>query len=240
MGKTTLAACVGAAAQDLGRRVGVLDLDASTRGLSGFVGLRRDQGLPAPELLPTPLWPRTFTPTSRDAGAGVQQAVEQAAGMGLDLLLIDLEAVSSALWLKAAACLASDVVVTPVADSPLDVQAVLTGAGRGELAEFIRAAGGRRPDWVVARNRSGHLRTRLGESLAARLRAGQGAGGFRLLEGLKDRVAYREMFASGRTPLDPPAEAPALSMSNLTARSEMRRLAGELAAPALPRLSSVA
>ncbi len=239
VGKTTLAAALTASAADLGLRAGVLDLDASTQGLSDFVALRLDKGLPAPELLPPPLWPRTRTPSSRDASAAIREATDMARAKGVDLLLIDLEAVSHALWLKAAACLAADTVITPVSDSPLDLRAVLTGAGRGELAEFVDAAGQHRPDWVVVRNRTAHLRTRLSEDLAARMAAGEGRGGYRLLDGLKDRVAYREMFETGRSPLDPRATG-RLSMSMLSARSEMRRLASDLLAAPRIRLLSVA
>jgi len=146
----------------------------------------------------------------------------------LDLLLIDMEAVTSALWLKAAACLVSDRIITPIGDSPLDIEAILPAQGEGDLAQFIRSAGSRRPDWIVVRNRLGHLRTNLADALQDRLIGGAQAAGFRLIHGLGDRVAYRQMFLSGRTPLDPPVDQRGLSMSSVAARGEMRRLAAEI------------
>lgn len=228
VGKTTLATCLAVAGQEMGFGVGVLDLDAPTLGVSRFVNLREAQGLTAPQALRPPLLPAARTPSSKEAGAAIGEAVTEARARGLGLLLIDLEAVTNALWLKAAACLVADRVVTPIADSPLDIEAISPTDGEGDLAQFIRSAGNRRPDWVVVRNRSGHLRTRLADALQERLRAGAQTAGYRFIEGLSDRVAYREMFLHGRTPLDPPADGRALSMSTIAARSELRRLAADL------------
>ena len=228
VGKTTLASALSVAGQELGFSVGVLDLDAPTLGLTSFVGLRRSAGLAAPVLIQPPMLPATRTPTSREAGRLIGSAVTEAKARGLGLLLIDLEAVTNALWLKAAACLVADRVITPISDSPLDIEAILPASGEGDLAQFIRSAGERRPDWVVVRNRSSQLRTRLADTLSTRLNAGAAGAGFRILDGLSDRVAYREMFLHGRTPLDPPADGRPLSMSAIAARSELRRLASEI------------
>jgi len=228
VGKTTLAACLAAAGQEMGLRAGVLDLDFPTLGLTRMAKLRADQGLAAPLVLPTPMMPSARTPGSKEAGALVGAAVSQAKALGIELFLIDMEAVTNALWLKAAACLVSDRVVTPIGDSPLDIEAILPAEGEGDLAQFIRSAGSRRPDWLVVRNRTGHLRTNLGDALQERLIGGATAGGYRLIQGLKDRVAYRQMFDSGRTPLDAPQGQLGLSMSQISARGELRRLAAEL------------
>ena len=237
VGKTTLAACLAVAGQEMGYRVGLLDLDTPTLGLTRFVGLRGRQGLASPLMLNSPLLPAARTQTSKEAGAVIGAAVTEAKALGLTLFLIDLEAVTNALWLKAAACLVSDQVVTPVADSPLDLEAILPELGEGDLAQFMHSAGRRRPDWIVVRNRSAHLRTRLAETLSERLRSGAGAAGYRFIDGLSDRVAYREMFHHGRTPLDSPAEARPLSISLIAARSELRRLATGLLDGA-PRLAA--
>lgn len=238
VGKTTLSACLAAVGQEMGLGVGALDLDAPTLGLTTFSRLRAEQGFAAPRLLCPPLLPMARTPGSKEAGAVIGAAVSQAKSLGLDLLLIDMEAVTNALWLKAAACLVSDHVITPIGDSPLDIEAILPAEGEGDLTRFIRSAGSRRPDWVVVRNRLGHLRTNLADVLQDRLTDGAKAAGFRLVHGLGDRVAYRQMFLSGRTPLDPPVDQRGLSMSVVAARAEMRRLAAEIFdAQPLPCLS---
>lgn len=228
VGKTTLATSLAIAGQEIGYRVGVLDLDTPTLGLTRFLQLRASQGLLSPELLQPPMLPAARTPTSKEAGAAIGAAVTEAKARGFGLLLIDLEAVTNALWLKAAACLVADRVVTPIADSPLDIEAILPAEGEGDLAQFIRSAGSRRPDWVVVRNRSGHLRTKLADTLQQRLVSGARDAGFRLVHGLGDRVAYREMFLNGLTPLDPLPGPRGLSMSQIAARNEMRRLASDL------------
>lgn len=227
VGKTTLAASVATAAQDIGWRVGLLDLDGPTYGLSRFVKLRAAAGLAGPCMVAPLSFPIARTPTSREAGEAIGDRVAQARAMGVELLVIDLEAVSTALWLKAAACLVADHIVTPVGDSPLDIEAVAPIEGLGDLTQFIHAAGSRRPDWVVARTRTAHLRTRLGDAIGRQLHAGAAAGGYRMVDGLGDRVAYREMFRTGLTPLDSAADRP-MTMSLLAARGEMRRLGAEL------------
>ncbi len=228
VGKTTLASSLAIAGQELGLAVGALDLDAPTLGLTSFIALREAAGLAAPHLIRPPMLPATRTPTSKEAGEVIGAAVTEAKARGLGLLLIDLEAVTNALWLKAAACLVADRVITPISDSPLDIEAILPAHGEGDLAQFIRSAGERAPDWIVVRNRSSHLRTRLAETLGERLNRGAAGAGFRFVEGLSDRVAYREMFMHGRTPLDPPLDNRPLSMSLIAARSELRRLASDL------------
>ena len=185
-------------------------------------------GLGAPLLIRPPMLPATRTPTSKEAGEVIGAAVTEAKARGMGLLLIDLEAVTNALWLKAAACLVADRVITPISDSPLDIEAILPAYGEGDLAQFIRSAGERRPDWVVVRNRISHLRTRLADTLGERLHSGAAGAGFRFTEGLSDRVAYREMFLHGRTPPDAPLDNRPLSMSLIAARSELRRLASDL------------
>lgn len=227
VGKTTLAAALSVAAHERGLQVAVLDFDTPTLGLTRFATLRSKAGLWAPTLLSAPRLLSTRTPNSREAGFVIGQPVSTARASGVDLLIIDLEAVTNALWLKAAACLASDRVVTPVGDSPLDIQSVL-GADGGELSDFIGSAGPRRPDWIIVRNRLGHLRTRLAAEMGERLDAHRVDCGYRLVSGLSDRVAYREMFLHGSSPLDPSLDPRPLTMSALAAKSEMRRLACDL------------
>jgi chromosome partitioning protein len=212
----------------MGYRVAVLDLDTPTLGLTRLAGLRSRQGLAAPLILPPPILPAGRTQTSKEAGAVIGAAVAESRARAVTLLLIDLEAVTSALWLKAAACLVADQVVTPIADSPLDLESILPEQGEGDLAQFIRSAGNNRPDWVVVRNRAAHLRTRLAEALGQRLQSGAESAGYRFVNGLSDRVAYREMFLHGRTPLDSPIGTHPLSISVIAARSELRRLAADL------------
>jgi chromosome partitioning protein len=238
VGKTTLAAATTAAALEAGLAVAVLDLDGSGAGLSAFVERRREAGLSAPQTVTPPTRSFLNAPNSRRATEEMEMAVEQARRFGADCLLIDTSAGRDALWMNAAAILACQVLVTPVTDSPIDMAVLLAKTGSQNVADFVQAAAGYRGRgafrWLVARNRCGHLRTRLGDRITDELVEAAGRVGFEIIEGLRERVTYREMFEDGRSPLDAPRSNQALGMSTITARAEAR---GMLAALDLQRTS---
>jgi chromosome partitioning protein len=97
-----------------------------------------------------------------------------------------------------------------------------------------RIVDARHTDWIVVRNRLSVLGSRnkrlvgegLGE-LSARL-------GFRFVDGLAERVVYREFFPRGLTALDQIDEATLgtrPSMSHVTAREEVQGLLAALRLP---------
>jgi chromosome partitioning protein len=138
--------------------------------------------------------------------------------------------------------------ITPLNDSfvDLDVLAVIDPlayaiTGESHYAEAVREARRHRRlidggviDWIVVRNRlsvlSSHNKQLVGQSvneLAARL-------GFRCVDGLAERVIYRELFPRGLTVLDSVDEiAPGTrpSASHQTARQEVTSLIEGLQLP---------
>jgi chromosome partitioning protein len=97
----------------------------------------------------------------------------------------------------------------------------------------------RRPemDWVVVRNRTGHVEARNMARLQKALGEMAKRVGFRVTHGLSERVIYRELFPSGLTLLDK-GHLGELGTSHLVARQELRALVKALALPGQPREES--
>jgi chromosome partitioning protein len=95
-------------------------------------------------------------------------------------------------------------------------------------------AGQRREmDWVVVRNRTGHVEARNQKRLEGALAELSKRVGFRIASGMSERVIYRELFPSGLTLLDK-GHLGELGTSHLVARQELRSLIAALALP-MPR-----
>jgi chromosome partitioning protein len=81
----------------------------------------------------------------------------------------------------------------------------------------------REMDWVVVRNRGGHVEARNMRRLDQALTEMAKRVGFRIASGLSERVVYRELFPSGLTLLDK-GHLGELGTSHLVARQELRSL----------------
>jgi chromosome partitioning protein len=142
----------------------------------------------------------------------------------------------------------ADTLITPLNDSFVDFDVLGTVdpssfevTGESHYAEMVRDArrqrrtvDGTQMDWIVVRNRLSMLGSRnkrlVGEGLnqlGARL-------GFRSVDGLAERVVYREFFPRGLTALDNMDEATLgtrPSLAHVTAREEVMSLIGALKLP---------
>jgi chromosome partitioning protein len=85
-------------------------------------------------------------------------------------------------------------------------------------------------DWVVVRNRTGHVEARNMARIEQALRELSKRVGFRVANGLSERVIYRELFPSGLTLLDK-GHLGELGTSHLVARQELRALVAALNLP---------
>ena len=142
----------------------------------------------------------------------------------------------------------ADTLITPLNDSfvDFDVLGTVDGTnyevtGESHYAEMVRNArrqrrliDGTRMDWIVVRNRLSMLGSR-----NKRL-VGEGLGvlgtrlGFRAIDGLAERVIYREFFPRGLTALDNLDEATLgtrPNLSHVTARAEVMSLIEALKLP---------
>jgi chromosome partitioning protein len=251
-GKSTTAMHVAVALLKAGQRVATIDLDSRQGSFSHYIENRRNwakrTGL-ALEL------PRHFR-ICRGEGVRVDEneAAEfagfAAAITGVehthDFVVIDTPGADT--YLTRLAHSMSDTLITPLNDSFLDFD-VLAGVdpqtfaitGTSHYAEMVREArrqrrivDGKTIDWIIVRNRLSMLGSRnkrlVGNGvneLAARL-------GFRFIEGLAERVVYREFFPRGLSALDHIDEetlGTRPSVSHLTARQEVENLVAALKLP---------
>jgi chromosome partitioning protein len=88
----------------------------------------------------------------------------------------------------------------------------------------------REMDWVVVRNRTGHTDARNQRRIDQALTELSKRVGFRISQGLSERVIYRELFPSGLTLLDK-GHLGELGTSHLVARQELRSLVANLKLP---------
>jgi chromosome partitioning protein len=102
------------------------------------------------------------------------------------------------------------------------------------IADVQQGGKKREMDWVVVRNRTQHVEARNQKRLEGALNELSKRVGFRIANGLSERVIYRELFPSGLTLLDK-GHLGELGTSHLVARQELRAL---LVGLNLPKISA--
>ena len=240
-GKSTTAVHVAVALAYRGARVAAIDLDPRQRTLFRYFENRQE----------TAARRRIDLPTARfevfEGGSeGELEALTEALGAECDFVVFDTPGRDDPLARHAAT--EADTLVTPLNDSFVDFD--LIGQVDAETfkvrrlsfyAELIWEArikrsrsqleqGRREMDWVVVRNRTGHVEARNMARIEAALRELSKRVGFRVAQGLSERVIYRELFPSGLTLLDK-GHLGELGTSHLVARQELRALLNSLNLP---------
>lgn len=135
----------------------------------------------------------------------------------------------------------ADTLITPISDSLIDLNAIseidfITGReGKpGHYASYIwdvkkhlAAQGKPYLNWIVVGNKVNPLKSRNKNIVFEYLHRLAKLYGFRVNEGFKDRVIYKELFLEGLTVLDMQHEKlkRKMSVSHIAAKQEIRRLA---------------
>jgi chromosome partitioning protein len=247
-GKSTTAVHVAVALACQGARVAAIDLDPRQRTMHRYIENRiatlGKRGLN----LPTPTCEVFRGDHTGDLIAAIRRLEA-----GYDFLIIDNPGRDDPFARLAVEH--ADTLVTPMNDSFVDFD--LIGQVDAEtfkvkklsfFAELIWEARlkrsrmtieQRRPemDWVVVRNRTGHVEARNMARLQKALTEMSKRVGFRVTHGLSERVIYRELFPSGLTLLDK-GHLGELGTSHLVARQELRALVKALALPGFAREQS--
>ena len=251
-GKSTICMHIAVGLLKAGQRVATIDLDCRQKTFTHYVESRRawaERGRRKLEL-------STHYHVARAEGsrleenealefAGFAQAIT-AVEHSHDFVVIDTPASDS--YLMRLAHSMADTLVTPLNDSFVDFDvlgtvdpATFAVTGVSHYAEMVRQARRQRrivdggaTDWIVVRNRLSTINSRnkrlVGESLnelALRM-------GFRLADGVAERVVYRELFLRGLTALDAMDEATLGGRRNLShaaAHEEVRKLLDALKLP---------
>ena len=240
-GKSTTAVHIGVALSYLGARVTMLDLDPRQRTTYRYIENRVATMTKRGLTLPTPAV-EVFKGRSEQALLIAMERLEK----DTDFLIIDNPGRDDPFARTAVEN--ADTLVTPLNDSFVDFD--LIGQVDGEtfkvkklsfFAELIWEARIKRSrvtleeqrpemDWVVVRNRTGHVEARNQARIERALKDMSKRVGFRYTHGLSERVIYRELFPSGLTLLDK-GHLGELGTSHLVARQELRSLLKALNLP---------
>ena len=244
-GKSTTAVHIAVALSYLGARVASIDLDPRQRTMHRYIENRlttlEKRGL----TLPTP-----DCEVFRGAGTGELLGMIRRLEASCDFLVIDNPGRDDPF--ARIAIEHADTLVTPMNDSFVDFD--LIGQVDADtfkvkklsfFAELIWEARMKRSrmtieqqrpemDWIVVRNRTGHVEARNQTRLHNALGEMAKRVGFRVTQGLSERVIYRELFPSGLTLLDK-GHLGELGTSHLVARQELRALVKALSLPAFSR-----
>jgi len=251
-GKSTTALHIAVALLKAGQRVATIDLDSRQQSFTHYIENRRDWASRAGIELEVP----THRAIERAAGGSLEENEAQefaafASAIGEiehdhDVVVIDTPGHDS--YLMRLAHSMADTLVTPLNDSFLDFDVLatldptnFTVTGESHYARMVsesrrqrQLVDGRVMDWIVVRNRLSQLGSRnkklVGEGIAELSRR----LGFRCLDGLAERVVYREFFPRGLTALDDLDEltlGTRPNMSHVTAREEVVALLNALQLP---------
>ncbi len=237
VGKSTLAFHCALALAHLGMRVLAVDCDRRQRTLGRLLEARQGTMRTLKVDLPTP----KHVVLEKPCGAQLLQEIDRV-GTGWDFVLIDLAGHDSPVARRAIAM--AHTVVTPVNCSPTDLDALgwINPVSRrfrqaGPFAEVVAALrderiarGGQPFDWIVAKNRVRHCEQRLIAAVDENLATMARHLDFRTIEGLTERVTYREMLPFGLSQLDL-RSMPELGAPRAANLSELRRLVEGLRLP---------
>jgi chromosome partitioning protein len=135
----------------------------------------------------------------------------------------------------------ADILITPLNDSFIDLDVLgtvdpqtLAVTGTSHYSEMVQEARLQHhqrddvsTDWIVLRNRLSMLNSRNTVAVGEGLQALSRSLGFRLVEGLAERVIFREFYSRGLTALDTLDEitlGTRPTLSHVTARLEIENL----------------
>jgi chromosome partitioning protein len=246
-GKSTTAVHLIVALLKSGLKVAAVDTDSRQRSLARYFANRaswaagKGVALELPELHVVELGRaervRDIEEQEFTAYVEVIERVEH----HVDVVVVDTPASDS--YLMRLSHSMADTLVTPVNDSLIDLDALGHSDGGGGVepshySELVTGAirhralaDGKSTDWLVVRNRIGSFATRNQRDVIATLQRMSGAFGFRIADGISERVIFRELFARGLTVLDT-LDRETLgfepTLSHVAARREIRDLVGSL------------
>jgi chromosome partitioning protein len=241
-GKSTIAMHIAVALIKSGKRVGTIDLDTRQRSFTHYVENRRAWASHVGRDIGTP------SHRCRDAdsvaddettkGRALSEAVEELA-RDCDFIVIDTPGHDSALMRLAHTM--ADTLVKPLNDSFVDLDVLgsvdpetFSVTGTSHYARMVEEARRQRQlrgqsaiKWIVLRNRLSMLGSRNKRLVGDALHELSRRLDFQCVEGLAERVIFREFYPRGLTAVDDLDEitlGTRPTMSHATARMEMESL----------------
>lgn len=243
-GKSTVAMHLTIALCNLGYKVGSIDLDTRqatfTRFLQNRVKTMKEKGfsLECPMHLPIEqsIKSRVIDRVAEEE-RNLSDAIQTLKKSGANYIVIDTPGTDNALGRLGHKY--ADTLVTPINDSFVDLDLIARVNGEtlqverpSVYSDMVwslrknRALNGQKPiDWFIIRNRLSHIRAKNREHVETILKQLERRFAFVYLDGLSERVIYRQLFLQGLTLLDL-NKLPDFQMrySHISGRQEMRRL----------------
>jgi chromosome partitioning protein len=254
-GKSTTAMHVIVALLGTGAKVASIDTDGRQRSLTRYIENRAWYAQKRGLALAVPVH-FTVPPAEGESLAEIEQrefrAFAEAVSRteyGFDYVVIDTAGHNT--YLMRVSHAMADTLITPINDSFVDFDVLgridpetLEVLGPSHYAELVaeslrqrKLIDDRLTDWVVVRNRQTTLKSRNRKNIERGLAQLSGQVGFRLADGISERVIFRELFPLGLTALDPfevgVGEGGEPTLSHISARNEIRSLLDTLNLPAL-------
>ena len=239
-GKSTVAMHVAVALAKAGHRVATIDLDSQQKSFTAYMENRRNWANRVGRDLETPVHHCIESRMPGDEAAMCTALADTVDALaGYDFVVIDTPGHDNSLTRLAHSM--ADTLVTPLNDSFVDFDLLGTVdpetfavSGISQYAQMVDDVRRQRRerdrssvDWIVLRNRLSMLGTRnkrlVGDALAELARR----LGFRSIDGLAERMIFREFFPRGLTALDDLDEATLgtrPTLSHATARREVAAL----------------
>lgn len=251
-GKSTTAMHIAVALLQVGHKVATVDLDGRQLSLTRYVENRgrwaRKAGLDlaVPHHFHVP-------PARMETVAEIEREEFRQLSEGLadidrryDFVVVDTPGADT--YLSRLAHRIADTLVTPMNDSFVDLDVLarvdpvdqqVTSMSQYALSvrdarRERRMTDGAIMDWIVVRNRMASITSRNERKIDTCLRNLKMQLGFRLADGISERVVFREFFPLGLTALDDFDEhvlGTRPTLSHLTARQEIRQLLAALRLP---------
>ena len=242
-GKSTVAMHIAIALIKSGQRVATIDLDARQKSFTHFVENRRawakqiDRDLEIPDHFS---FGNVHYPTAQDEAAGSRALTDAVEALRRTYGVIVVDTPGHDNYLMRLAHSLADTLITPLNDSFVDLDVLGTVdpktfelSGTGRYSQMVQVARRQRQlddasaEWIVLRNRLSTLSSRNNRLVGRGLQELSRWLNFRCIEGLAERVIFRELYPRGLTAVDDIDDVTLgtrPTMSHVTARLEMQNL----------------
>lgn len=244
-GKSTVAMHIAVALIKSGQRVATIDLDSRQGSFTHYIENRRAWAMHIARDLEIPnhlcLDEKVNYPTAEDEAAGGKALTDAVDTLAHTYSFIVIDTPGHDSYLMRLAHSMADTLVTPLNDSFVDFDVLgtvnpetLGVTGTSHYSQMVEEARRQRQlldhvttDWIVLRNRLSMLGSRNKRLVGEALQELSQRLNFRCIEGLAERVIFREFYPRGLTAVDDLDEitlGTRPTMSHVTARLEMENL----------------
>jgi chromosome partitioning protein len=242
-GKSTVAMHIAIALIKSGQRIATIDLDSRQKSFTHYIENRRGWARQVGRELELPdhfCFGRVNNPNAEDEAAGCRALTEAVDALRRNYGTIVIDTPGHDNYLMRLAHSLADTLITPLNDSFVDFDVLGTVdphtfgvTGTSHYSRMVQEARRQRQldqastDWIVLRNRLSVLGSRNQRLVGEGLKQLSRTLDFRCVEGLTERVIFRELYPRGLTAVDDVDEitlGTRPTLSHVTARLEMQNL----------------